>query len=257
MSVPLAFVILAPKASISSSKLRAGFVELFPEVGVPTIASEKGGTISFDFPGERSVLATLVPKPYPREELEGFAERSWMWQKPKAALLAHAGHMICAGVPTDDPIEGAKLLTMAVAAICKACPQTIAVLWSSSELLIPADAFAGLAEQLPEALPVYLWVNVFVGKNDAGTTSGFTKGLEFLGHMEFETNNASDEVGDLRERFLNLAAYVLENGPVIEDGNTVGADENERIRVIYSDSEFGNEGTAMRLDYESLRKKRR
>jgi Domain of unknown function (DUF4261) len=63
-------------------------------------------------------------------------------------------------------------------------------------------------------------------------------------------------VGDLRDRFLSLAGYLIENGPVIEDGNTVGADANEKIQVIYSASQFGHDGQVMRLDYQPVKQKR-
>jgi hypothetical protein len=32
----------------------------------------------------------------------------------------------------------------------------------------------------------------------------------------------------------------------------VGEDENERIRVVYSNSAFGHEGRVMRLDYSAV-----
>ncbi len=43
---------------------------------------------------------------------------------------------------------------------------------------------------------------------------------------------------------------MLENGPVIKDRDTIGEDEHERIRVVYSDSKFGHEEKVMRLVYE-------
>jgi hypothetical protein len=123
--------------------------------------------------------------------------------------------------------------------------------------VIPSNLFQDMAKEiLPEGLPLYLWIDFRVGNKD-GKTGGFTIGLAGLGHKEFETGNATDDVGTLRERLFNLANYVLENGPVIKDGNTVGADENEKIQVIYSKSMYRQEGTVMRLDYQPAQKKRR
>ena len=42
---------------------------------------------------------------------------------------------------------------------------------------------------------------------------------------------------------------MVENGPVIKDGDTVGEDANERIKVVYAKSAFGHEGRVMRLEY--------
>jgi hypothetical protein len=81
--------------------------------------------------------------------------------------------------------------------------------------------------------------------------------MDALGHMELETVNATDAPGDLRERLIAIAGYLLENGPVIQDGHTVGEDANERIRVVYSKSAFGQPHRVMRLDYEAAQPKKR
>jgi hypothetical protein len=38
------------------------------------------------------------------------------------------------------------------------------------------------------------------------------------------------------------------------DGDTIGEDANERIRVVYAKSAFGHEGQVMRLQYETPEK---
>jgi hypothetical protein len=100
------------------------------------------------------------------------------------------------------------------------------------------------------------WVDFRVGRNAAGKTSGFTTGMESLGHMEFETEDSPEPPHELRDRFFALANYVLDNGPVIRDGDTIGEDANERIRVVYADSAFGHEGKVMRLQYTPVEQKK-
>ncbi len=84
---------------------------------------------------------------------------------------------------------------------------------------------------------------------------GFTTGMQSLGHMEFETQDSPEPPNELRERFHGLAIYVLENGPVIRDGDTIGEDANEKIQVVYADSAFGHEAKVMRLVYTPQQKK--
>lgn len=69
--------------------------------------------------------------------------------------------------------------------------------------------------------------------------------------MELETLNSPEPLGELRERFFGLAGYLIENGPVIKDGNTIGEDGNERIKIVYTDSAFGHDSQVMRLEYET------
>lgn len=84
----------------------------------------------------------------------------------------------------------------------------------------------------------------------ASKSTGFTAGMKALGHMEFETQQCPEPPGELRERLLSLVNYVVENGPIIGDGNTIGEDEHEKIRIVYGPSSFGHEGQVMPLVYE-------
>ena len=63
--------------------------------------------------------------------------------------------------------------------------------------------------------------------------------------MEIEAVQTPEEPSELFDRFIGLTDYLLTNGPVIEDGNTIGEDEHERIKVIvYGESNFGHEGSS-------------
>jgi hypothetical protein len=104
-------------------------------------------------------------------------------------------------------------LTQVTAAALSACSEAIGVYWGNATLVIPSPVFNDFAvEMLPESFPIPIWIDMRVGTNEQNVTSGFTSGMEALGHMEFETNNASDSVGGLRERLFGLAAYVLKTG---------------------------------------------
>ena len=69
--------------------------------------------------------------------------------------------------------------------------------------------------------------------------------------MELEAQNSPEPPGKLRERFFNTACYLLENGPVIRDGDTVGDSAEDKIKVVYADSAFGNPKKVMRLEYRA------
>ena len=215
-----------------------------------TEAEDGDESISFKLDGALVVAATM-PAPIPWSQLEGPCATSLLWPDAAKELKGHKAHLIVTVAGEKEPLETATLLTQVTAAILTASDEAIGVYWGNGTLVIPPPVFNDFAvEMLPDSFPIPIWIDMRVGRNEDGTTSGFTAGMEALGHMEFETNNASDSVGGLRERLFGLAAYVLENGPVIQDGNTVGEDQHERIKVVYSNSEFGHEGLVMRLDYE-------
>jgi hypothetical protein len=219
-------------------------------LSVPTEAEDGDQSISFKLDGALVVVATM-PAPIPWSQLEGPCATSILWPDAEEELKGHKAHLIVTVAGELEPLEIATILTQVTAAALSACSEAIGVYWGNATLVIPSPVFHDFAvEMLPESFPIPIWIDMRGGMNEKILTSGFTAGMEALGHMEFETNNASDSVGGLRERLFGLAAYVLENGPVIQDGNTVGEDRNERINVVYSGSEFGHEGKVMRLDYQ-------
>jgi hypothetical protein len=125
-------------------------------------------------------------------------------------------------------------------------------MWGKAGHLVSAKVFRGFAEKmLPGGFPLYIWIDFRAGPGPDGKTAGFTRGLDALELMEFETLNSPEPPGELRQRFFGLALYLIQNGLVIQDGDTVGEDENERINVSYAESVFGNEAEVMRLDYEA------
>ncbi len=62
-------------------------------------------------------------------------------------------------------------------------------------------------------------------------------------------DDASEEPEELGKRLQGLVAYLLEKGPVIENGDTIGEDDRAAIRAVHRPSVFGFDGEVMRLEY--------
>lgn len=123
-------------------------------------------------------------------------------------------------------------------------------------MVVPKEMFIKFAEEvLPHGPPVHIWVDFRVGDGDANLSSGFTSGLDALGLMDIVATETPESVAGLRERLTGLAGYLISNGLVINDGDTIGHDEDELIRVVYGDSEFGHEKQVMLLKYGNEEKK--
>lgn len=254
MALSLAFVLLGPAAKISAGAIQSDLRETWrdlPEFGTP---EKSENTISFQV-GEASVVLGLMPAPVPWSDLEGPCATSVLWPQAAAAVRSHTRHLIVTVTAETGPLERSALLTKVCAAIIKACSDVIGVYWSQAALLVPPRIFRDFAvEILPGAPPLAIWVDFRVGRNPQGKTSGFTQGLAALGLMEFETENSPEPPGELRQRFEGLIFYLIEHGPVIRDGDTIGESAAERIKVTYSPSAFGNREKVMRLDYSAATK---
>jgi len=116
------------------------------------------------------------------------------------------------------------LLTQVTASILATCPEAIGVLWfhaasSSNRLLFPRLRH----KILPGGLPLYIWVDFRVAKTARASRRASRPAWKSLGHMEFETEDSSRAArASCANVFFGLANYVLDNGPVIRDGDTTG-----------------------------------
>jgi hypothetical protein len=200
--------------------------------------------------GDEFLALGLMPAPYP--DLEGPIATSWMWprQPPIETVKRHRSHLlITATGGAADPVRRRLVLT-AVTALAAKQPGVMAVYWPEATLVHFPPVFVNLAERInsPEAPPLYLWVDLRAFRNDDGTTGLFTTGLWALGHMEIEIPRIDMEPGELREWLLNIMYYLLENGPVLKHGQTIGMTAQQQIRIRHCPSSFGHPGTVIRLE---------
>ena len=251
MSLSLAFIPLNPGAKLSADAIAADYAEKWPRLPRPRPRPAKGDHIAFRI-GDSDAIIGPMPAPIPWSDLEGPCKTSWLWPEAESALRGHDRHLIVTVMSEKGPVEQSTVLTQVCASILATCAEAPGVFWSNATLLVPSKVFQEFATQiLPGAPPLYIWVNFHIGRAGKGRTRGFTTGMAALGQMEFETESSPEPPPELRDRLFGLCNYVLEHGPVIKDGDTIGEDENERIQVVYSASAFGQKGKVMRLEYEA------
>ncbi|QDU26989.1 hypothetical protein ETAA8_20730 [Anatilimnocola aggregata] len=254
MGIAVPFVPYRAQAKLSPSAIKAALVERWPELPEPVVNKKANDQITLDV-GDDAYIAQIVRAPVPWNQVEPMCSGAWMWPKAAEELKPCVGHLIATVVTQDpSPVHGATQLTRFCTAILASCAEAPGVMWGSSGHLVPSGVFQDFATSVMSAGPPwYIWADFREGQVAPGKTSGFTRGLTDFGLMELEAENTPEPPGELRERFFGLANYLLENGPVIKDGDTIGEDENERIRVVYSPSAFGNPEQVMKLLYEPTR----
>jgi hypothetical protein len=248
MAAAVSMVALSEDAQLCAADIQHEMAAKWPDLRVST-ADEIGDDLCFRI-GLADVILAKMPAPIPWSDLEIVSATSFLWPDATAVLKQHKAHLVIAVKGELHPIPLAGLLTQATGAVLSTLPDALGVYWRGV-LVIPRDLFIEFAvDILPKGPPIHIWVDFRVGRKDNNRTFGFTAGMAALGHMELEAPDSPETPGMLRQRFGDLADYVLENGPVIGDGHTVGRDARERIRVKYGDSAFGHEGKVMRLEYE-------
>ncbi|AZZ92699.1 DUF4261 domain-containing protein [Hahella sp. KA22] len=257
MTLLISMPMFTEEPRISLANIEAFALENWTDVDAFKDATEEEGAISFTV-RDSIVAIGIMPAPIPWSDLEGPCSTSCLWANAKEEISGHQYHLVVA-VSSEalSSVEAAILLTQINAALLAVVQGAIGVFWSHASLLIPRDVFIEFAlSVLPEGSPVPIWVDIRVGPGEQGASTGFTTGLAAFGMMEIEAIDAPESMADLKDRLTGLVDYLLQNGPVIKNGDTVGEDENERIKVVYKKSKLGHKGKVMRLNYSNGKPKR-
>lgn len=216
------------------------------------------GPLTFEIDGSL-VAVLMIDQPIPWTDLSGPCETSVLWKNATKEVGEHKAHLIVTVMRNEElnPVQVSILLTQITSSILSTCEYSIGVYWPNATLVVPKLIFIDFSEQvLPKGPPVHIWVDFRVGPSEEDGSSGFTTGLAALGLMEIEAVNVPETVSGLKDRLTGIADYLISNGPVIKDGDTVGEDKDEFIRVVFGTSEFGIEGQVMLLRYEKTKQKK-
>lgn len=252
-SISLAMFATKKGTKLSIKALHDEIQSSWPDFPKMTDLTEDADSLSFQI-GQAFIAMARMPAAIPWSDLEGPCQTSWLWKEATQVMKPHDEHFIITIGGESAPLERAKRLTQVIASLIATTEPIVGIYWSQAPLVMSPPMFRDFATTiLPDGFPVYAWVDFRVGKNEKGKTSGFTSGMKGLGLMEFETESSQEPPGELLERLFGLVNYVLEHGPVIKNGDTVGEDENERIKVIHAKSFIGRPQKVMRLEYSSAR----
>jgi hypothetical protein len=180
-------------------------------------------------------MAMHLPMPVPQDEALHAVKTSWMWQKPDTPVRAHAAHAIVTCPPGENVVAAAWGVARLSAAMLTA-GRGAALYWGSARQVHTLDVVEKFACEA-ESPPVPLWVGITIsGESRQGPFTAATHGLEALGHKEFEVRDAHVGVGDLRMTLLDLALYVLREGPVLQHGQTFGPNADEKWSIRHEKS---------------------
>jgi hypothetical protein len=199
--------------------------------------------------GDADLVIGLMPAPIPWSELEGPCATAFWWPEAASVMKAHSAHLIVGLRGGEmDAIQRNLWLTALVAAVLST-GDTSGVYWGAGTLVMPPEIFMEAATSMSrEVLPLDLWIDFRVWRDDDGTTSLSTTGLEDLGHMEIEISHSSADPGAARESAWNAAHYLLDHGPVLDDGDTIGFGPDEKIRVRHVPSVWNPAKMIIRLE---------
>lgn len=195
-------------------------------------------------------IALIGPKrpAMPWGLLERPCKAAWYWPEAIPVMQNHRWHsVIVLKESRASPIEKSLLLTRLTAVLGEGLGYS-GVYWDSATMVHSAESFSAAAEAMtPKDLPLRLWISFRAVENTDGTNTLFTTGLDALGQMEIEAPATRVPTAELERWAFNIAHYLLTSGERIDDGESVGRNQDEKVRVRHAPSMFDSTRPVLQL----------
>ncbi|HKR21275.1 MAG TPA: DUF4261 domain-containing protein [Pyrinomonadaceae bacterium] len=183
-------------------------------------------------------LLAHMPTPIPNQEAEENADGNFLWPNGKEEAAAHRSHVIVTNVGAGDqtPIQSAISVARLALAALKLF-DGIGVYWGNAGVCNSRELFEEFCEDVSEEnVPVPVLLRFQLVRAAGDEIGLYTLGMNQFGLMEIEVDGSGMTAQDLFEFVCNIAHYLIQSGPVIADGNTIGGSEDERILVQHRPS---------------------
>ncbi len=244
-----AFLALEQPAAVGEAELIERMRTLFPqlqsriETGTKQGESRAAGDPIVFSMGGRMMMIMFLDQPMPPGTMTVAARASRTWPDAEQQLAAHRANVIVhAGANTKDwngALDSAQNVSVVSATLADMLP-TIGIYWSEGWVVTKAGAFIQATEQvLARKYSGAAWFQFWFldGPPTEGgepTTAVLTTGLEPFFGWEIEFLPTALSPATTGQRLLGLIEYLLTNGPVLKDGDTMGVSYEEAIRIRFA-----------------------
>ncbi len=174
----------------------------------------------------------LMPIPVPDGEAERNAERSLAFVGQEPELPPHSAHLVVPWSPSENQtiLEGLQAQARVTAAVTLASGG-VAVYMGAAGATHPAEWFVEVARQVDD--PIMLWIGVSHAVTEEARHSFLSFGMHQFGQPDLLLTAPLEQGSDAIEYFYDLLAYCASTGRAVNDGETVGRTDDERILVRY------------------------
>jgi hypothetical protein len=189
--------------------------------------------------GENTVgFFAHMPAPIPNREAEENADSNLLWPNGRDEAAKHRSHVIVTNIGAADrtPVQSAITLSR-LALVALKLFDGIGVYWGNASVCNSREVFEDFCADISEQhVPVPVWLRFQLVRASDDEIGLYTIGMHQFGLMDIEVDRSRMKLQDLFQFVANIAHYLIQSGPVIADGNTVGGNEDERILVRHRPS---------------------
>lgn len=230
------FVLCRAAEPVDLSELDGAIADVFGR-GYSAEVSE--GKIITVIHGEGPVgFLAHIPAPIPNHEAEENADRNFLWPDGRDEAARHRSHVIVTNIGTGDqtPVQSA-LAVSRLALVALKVFDGIGVYWGNASVSNSREVFEAFCANISEEhVPVPVWLRFQLVRASDDEIGMYTQGMRQFDLMELEVDRCRMNPQNLFEFVSNIAHYLIQSGPVIMDGNTVGGSDEERILVHHRPS---------------------
>lgn len=204
--------------------------------------------------GEEAIgFLAHMPVPIPNGEAEVHADLNMLWPQGKDEAAQHRSHVIVTDVGAGErsaiqaAIEVSRLALVALELF-----DGIGVYWGNACVCNSREIFESFCEEMSEEhLPVPMWLRLQIVRTSDDEVGMYTLGMDQFGLMEIEVDRCQLDVSEMFGFVSNVAHYLIQNGPIIEDGNTVGGSLEERIEMRHRPSMIAPDRTVYKIVFDA------
>ncbi|WP_374650070.1 DUF4261 domain-containing protein [Dongia sp.] len=160
-----------------------------------------------------------------------------VWPEAKEALAPQRAHALVTTLDSftkpKEAFSCALAMTLVGISLVHLLESAIGLHWIGAGVGIPASRAKELGVELARGvIPTELWLRLYlIHGGDDSSVGAMTKGLIPFAGREIEIDPVRMKPRDVSARAVSLSNYLLQNGPVLKDGETAGVTGQEKFRI--------------------------
>lgn len=193
---------------------------------------DEGATIAFYEDGMMATVGLMETR-VPNEEAEYWANSNFMTrEKSVAAAKNHNAHLLVAVLGLNsDPLKAGELFVK-IASTCLKAFNALGI-YDCGTVWLPEDYIRFAMVMKEGEFPLTNLVFIGLYQDEKGISS-WTNGLRSFGKEELEVIGSSQPPSEVYELMLNISSYLVLQGAVLRNGETLGYSAEQKLPITLS-----------------------
>lgn len=202
-------------------------------------------TVAFYEDGMMATVGLMEIK-VPDGEAEYWANSNFLTRdKSIAAAQNHQAHLLVAVLGKNSPMKAGELFVK-IASTCLKASNALGI-YDCGTVWLPEDYIRFAMVMKDGEFPLTNLVFVGLYQNEKGVSS-WTNGLRSFGKEELEVIDSGQSPSEVYELVLNISSYILQEGAVLRDGETLGYSAQQKLPLKLSQGVYV-EGQSLKIGF--------